>query len=192
MRTFSFTRVNTDSKTIYLTFDDGPEPKITEFILDLLDHYGFKATFFCTGKCAERYPELLKRIQDTGHLVGNHTYSHIKAYDCNAVSYMRDVERADHVLNTQYFRPPNGCLTFLTWLRLRRYKLVYWTKGSKDWCHDVRDFEDGLRILKTTEPGDIILFHFSQELQEGTRAVLPHYLEWLKVNNFTSDSLTGL
>ena len=191
MRQCSLKHVKTDSNTVYLTFDDGPEPGITEFVLDLLDHYGFKATFFCTGKCAEKYPDLMRRIEESGHLIGNHTYSHIKAYDCDSSHiYIEDVVKADRVLHTQYFRPPNGCLTLPIWMGLRKYNVIYWTIGSNDWCHNAEDFEKGLSLLEHTKPGDIILFHFCEELQKGTRAILPRYLRWLKANNYTSHTLT--
>lgn len=192
MRCFSLRRVNIDassSKDVFLTFDDGPEPGITEFVLNQLKDYGFKATFFCTGQCAEKHPELLLRIKDEGHLVGNHTYEHIKAYDRSGSSYIADVEKANCILNTSFFRPPNGCLTLKSWWGLRKYKVIYWTIGSNDWCHTNDQYEKGLQLLQSTRPGDIILFHFSNELEKGTYYILPKYLAWLRSQGLVSKAL---
>lgn len=174
---------------IFLTFDDGPEPGITEFVLDELDKYGFKAMFFCTGSNAERYPELINEIKLRGHDLGNHTYQHIKAYECSRSTYINDVAKAHNVLNVPYFRPPNGCLTISTWWNLRKYRLIYWSAASNDWCHSEDDFKDGLNRLYNSKSGDIILFHFSKELQEGTRYILPKYLKWMSNKGYKSLSI---
>lgn len=179
-----------NDKTVYLTFDDGPEPGITEFVLNELQKYDYKATFFCTGENVEKYPELIKRIVNEGHALGNHTYSHIKAYDIEAKDYVKDIERANVVIHTHLFRPPNGCLTLGAWLRLRRhYKIIYWTIGSGDWRKDSFNYEDAMNLLKTTKAGDIILFHFSNDLEEGTRRLLPDYFEWMGKNSFISETI---
>lgn len=174
---------------IFLTFDDGPEPGITEFILDELDKYGFKAMFFCTGRNAELYPELIKKIKQRGHDLGNHTYTHIKAYECLTSLYVQDTIKANNVLNVSYFRPPNGCLTISTWLKLKKYKIIYWSRGSNDWCHSYEKLEAGLHQLINSNAGDIILFHFCNELGDGTRYILPKYLKWMHNNGFKSLSI---
>lgn len=179
-----------NNKTVYLTFDDGPEPGITEFVLNELQKYDYKATFFCTGENVEKYPELIERIVNEGHALGNHTFSHIKAYDLGAKDFVKDVERANEVIHTHLFRPPNGCLTLGAWLRLRRhYKIIYWTIGSGDWCKGTFDYETSMKLLKTTKAGDIILFHFSNNLEEGTRRLLPDYFEWMGKNRFISETI---
>lgn len=179
-----------NDKTVYITFDDGPEPGITEFVLDELKKYNYKATFFCTGKNVEKHPELIEKILKEGHALGNHTYSHIKAYDIGAKDYVKDVERAGEVIHTHLFRPPNGCLTLEAWLRLRRhYKIIFWTIGSGDWRKDSFEYETSIKLLKSTKAGNIILFHFSNDLEEGTRRLLPDYLEWMTLNNYKTDIL---
>ena len=116
-----------DGNIVYLTFDDGPEPGITEFVLKELDKYGFKATFFCRGDNAEKNLELFALLREKGHTIGNHTFSHIHAYDVSAKCYEDDVNHAEEILHTQWLRPPHGSLTFGAWWRLhKKYKLVFW------------------------------------------------------------------
>lgn len=180
-----------DEGIIYLTFDDGPEPGITEFVLDELRKYDFKATFFCTGKNAEKYPDLVNKIKAEGHTIGNHTYSHTKAYDISWRKYVDDVHKADTLIRSVYFRPPNGCLTMVSWFQLRKkYKIIYWTLGSGDWCKDSFNYEDSMIELQKTKSGDIILFHFSKDLENGTRKLLPDYLVWLNKKGFRSISMS--
>lgn len=182
--------IKTKEKKVYLTFDDGPEPGITEFVLNELEKYSMKATFFCKGSNAEKYPKLMRMILCNEHHVANHTYSHIKAYDISSEEYVKDVEKADEVLHTHIFRPPNGCLRFKAWLKLRKkYKIVYWTIGSGDWLKDNFNKEESMNVLKKTKSGDILLFHFSNDLQMGTRELLPEYLEWLNMNGYKSEVL---
>ena len=183
-------RIQENNNKVYLTFDDGPEPEITEYVLDALREYDYKATFFCTADNTEKYPKLFQKILEDGHRIGNHTFSHRNAYSINSQDFLNDVLRADMVLHTPIFRPPNGCLTLTTWLKLRyKFKIVYWTIGSGDWLKKTFDYNASMEMLRRTHPGDIILFHFSQELQNGTKKLLPAYLHWLKNNGLASDKL---
>lgn len=181
-----------NNKVVYLTFDDGPEPGITEFVLDELQQYDFKATFFCRGDNAENYPELLRRIKDEGHSVGNHTYSHLHSYECSSKLYCEDVERANRVLNTKLFRPPHGSHTLSTFLRLRmRYKSFFWSLNSGDSDMDRYDYSRSLdNLKKRTKVGEIVLFHFCHKHQKETRELLPVYLTWLAENGYRSNAIT--
>lgn len=179
--------IKTNSNNIYLTFDDGPEPDITQFVLNELDKYGFKATFFCKGENAEKYPELLRIILKSGHALGNHTYAHKNAYRINTDSYLADVEKADRFLHTHLFRPPYGCLKFPAYFHLhKKYKIIYWSVGSGDSQKETFELEKNLSHLKNTKAGDIVLFHFSKENKNGTQTLLPIYLKWLKEQGFIS------
>lgn len=190
LKRFYLAHISGTPGVVYLTFDDGPEPGITEFVLDELGKYGYHGTFFCTGRRAEEYPDLIARIYSAGHSIGNHSYSHIPAYEMSGKDYVSDVLRADQVLNAPLFRPPNGCLTFPGWFRLRKkFKIVYWTIGSGDWLKENLNYEEAMERLSKTASGDILLFHFSNDLQLGTRKLLPPYLAWLKGNGFTSEKL---
>jgi len=182
LRKFSYiSTVPSSEKIVYMTFDDGPEEGITEFVLKELEKYGFKATFFCRGDNAEMHPELLKRLQDEGHSIGNHTYNHIHAYETSAKDYTKNVEAADKVLHTSLFRPPHGSLTFATWLRLhKKYQMYFWSLNSGDSDMEVFDYNRSLDNLKTsTKSGDIVLFHFCHRHEKETMQLLPIYLQWL-------------
>lgn len=191
MKLCTINRIGNASKSVYLTFDDGPEPGITEFVLNELDRCGFKATFFCTGQNAENCPELMDEIHRKGHSIGNHSYQHKHAYELDYASYVKDIEKADGVLHTELFRPPNGCLRLSAWLRLRKkYKIIYWSVISGDWRKKSYDVEECKSTLRMTNPGDIILFHFSNEFGTATRELLPWYLKWLSKNGYKSAALS--
>ena len=178
-------------KVVFLTFDDGPEPGITAFVLDELEKYNFKATFFCRGDNANKYPELLARLREQGHSIASHSYSHFHAYSVPAKTYLSDVEKADAVLYTNIFRPPYGSLTIRTWLGLRnKYHIVYWSLNSGD-C-DGRLFDSHVSIChlkEKTKSGDVILFHFCKKHENETRILLPTYLKWLHENSYQSNAI---
>ena len=166
---------------IYLTFDDGPEPGITEFVLDELAKHKAKATFFCAGKNIEKYPELLRRILAESHSIGSHTYSHINAHRVSCRQYLDDVKRFDEQLNTPLFRPPWGALTLRTFFSLRKKKnIVLWHLSSDDFSQEKFNLSHSLEQLKKgTKQGVIVLFHFCHRHENETRQILPLYLDWL-------------
>ena len=181
----SIVNIPSHHKNIYLTFDDGPEDGITEFVLSELDKYGFKATFFCRGDNAEKHPELLQLLRDKGHAIGNHTYGHLHAYDSSAQEYAVDVAKADAILNTRLMRPPHGSLSFRAWWKIRKYKIVYWALNSEDSSLGSFNYAQAINHLKSkTSPGDVILFHFCHRHENETRQILPSYLSWLHEQGF--------
>lgn len=184
-------KINSSDKVVYLTFDDGPEPGITEFVLDELNKYGYKATFFCRGDNAQAYPELLQRIKEEGHCLANHTYSHMHSYHISSSSYVRDVHKCDSILNTRLFRPPHGSLTLCSWLRLRnKYDIYFWSLNSGDSNMSLFDFQKNIdRLKKNTSSGDIVLFHFCIKHENETKKILPEYFLWLSENGYKSDKL---
>ena len=177
-------------KSVFLTFDDGPEPLITEFVINELEKYGFKATFFCRGDNAEKYPKLLELITNKGHALGNHTYSHINSFNTKSKEYCADIEKAATVIHTNLFRPPWGSLTLSAFLCIiRKYNIIYWSLTSGD---SVRDFDKSFylnRLMSLTKPGDIILFHFCSKHDNVTKLLLPDYLLWLNNEGFKSISI---
>lgn len=186
LRHFESRILPTDGKVVYLTFDDGPEPGITEFVLDELDKYDFKATFFCRGDNAEKNPQLLSLLKSQGHGLGNHTYSHLHSYEVGAKTYINDVDKADNVLHTELFRPPHGSLTFAAWLKLqKKYCIYFWSLNSGDSDLQLFDYNRSVDNLKAnTKSGDIVLFHFCHRHEKETRKVLPEYLQWLYENGY--------
>lgn len=183
----ALSKVKGKNRVVYLTFDDGPEEGITQFVLDELDKHAFKATFFCTGKNASKNEKLLQQIIYKGHTVANHTYSHLVSYNISHEDYVEDVEAASKVIKSILFRPPCGCLTLPSWLRLfRKYRIVYWSVNSGDSRKEKFDYVDSVKALRKTKAGDIILFHFSIEHAKATKLLLPGYLVWLHDNGFRS------
>lgn len=184
-------RISTATNVVYLTFDDGPEPGITDFVLEELNRYGFKATFFCRGDNAEKTPLLIERIRQEGHSIANHTYSHIHSYNMGGKEYADDVHRCDSILGTNLFRPPHGSLKLSAWLRLRKdYKIFFWSLNSGDSDMNRYDYDRSINTLKTrTKPGDIVLFHFCHKHEKETRELLPVYLQWLKDKGLKSEKL---
>ena len=190
IRHYEVDRIKTAGNVVYLTFDDGPEPGITGFVLDELGKYGFKATFFCRGDNAEKHPELLEQLRTEGHAIGNHTYSHLHAYNVSAKEYLNDVEKADRVLHTSLFRPPHGSLTFRTWWRLRKRTIVFWSLNSGDSDMERFDYENSMSRLKSkTKPGGVVLFHFCHKHENETKKILPAYLKWLSENGLEGKAM---
>lgn len=188
---FEVRRIKTKEKVIFLTFDDGPEPNITEFILEELRKYKAKATFFCKGKNAEKYSDLLEKIKKDGHMLGNHTYSHISGLNTQTEKYVEDVEKADEIIDSNLFRPPWGSINISTFFKLmRKYKIVYWSLISGDTDLDKFNKEKSLNKLKSkTCSGDIVLFHFCMRHENETKALLPEYLDWLYKNGYHSEAI---
>lgn len=188
---FEVMRKKTSSKIIYLTFDDGPDPGITNFIIGELNKYNYKATFFCLGKNAEKYPNLIHMIRKEGHRIGNHTYSHLNSFKTSSIEYLEDVNKADVILKTNLFRPPWGCLTIHSFLSLwRNYKVIYWSLSSGDSKLEKFNLDkEFTRIQKCTKKGDIVLFHFCKLHESETKRILPKYLEWLQVEGYISHPL---
>ena len=192
IRLFITNSIENSQSIVYLTFDDGPESGICEFVLNELKKYNFKATFFCRGDNAEQNHLLLDRIISEGHAVGNHTYSHLHSYNCTSREYYNDVEKADRVLNTFLFRPPHGSLTLVSYLKLRKkYKSYFWSLNSGDSDMEHYDFNRSIcRLKSNTKPGDIVLFHFCKRHEKETRELLPVYLAWLNDNGYSSKAIT--
>ena len=177
--------LTTDEAVVFLTFDDGPEPGITEFVLEELNKYGFKATFFCRGDNAENNKELMTMIIEKGHSIGNHTYSHLHAYNVSAKTYIDDVNKADSFLHTSLFRPPHGSLTLRTWWKLKNRKIVFWSLNSEDSSMGHFNYEHAIKLLKSnTKAGDVVLFHFCHKHESESRQILPVYLKWLSDNDY--------
>lgn len=167
-------------KEVFLTFDDGPTPEITEWILKTLSNYNAKATFFCLGKNAEMYPDLASKILSEGHALGNHTYSHQKGFSMNVERYMQDVDLADEFLHTPLFRPPYGRITPSQARRLSdRYKIIMWNVLSRDYSSVVSEEACAKTVVKHTKSGSIVVFHDSKKSFKNMSYALPILLEHL-------------
>jgi peptidoglycan/xylan/chitin deacetylase (PgdA/CDA1 family) len=188
-------RIKTKSKIVYLTFDDGPIPIVTDFVLNILKDANIKAHFFCIGKNVVENPAIYKRILDEGHIVGNHTFNHLNGWKTNADEYLQNIIEANKVINSNFFRPPYGRIT------KRQIKLItknnssfathHWPLTIIMWDVLSGDFDtkiDGEKcyqnIIKNVQPGSIIVFHDSEKAFPRMKDALPKTINWLKANNY--------
>ena len=166
---------------VYLTFDDGPIPEVTPWVLDQLETYGAKATFFSIGDNAERYPEILRDILKRGHAVGNHTQSHCKGSSTTKKEYLDQVQafHKSAEVNTKLFRPPYGRMSAgqASSLLKRGYRIVMWDILSYDWQQELPAQTIYTKLKKHLRPGSILVFHDSLKAEKNLRQVLPKILE---------------
>lgn len=181
-----------NTNAVYITFDDGPTPGVTEFVLETLAVYDFKATFFCIGECVARHPDLFQRIQDEGHSIGNHTYNHLNGWNTQDNIYIKNVDKASKVISSKLFRPPYGRVSLKASEKLRNlgYKIIMWDVLSGDFDSK----RDGLSCLnntkKHTQPGSIIVFHDSIKAEERLKNMFKEYCEFLKQHDYISKAIT--
>jgi peptidoglycan/xylan/chitin deacetylase (PgdA/CDA1 family) len=178
--------LNSDNNTVYLSFDDGPTPGVTEKVLDILKTYNIRATFFCIGRNAERYPDLFSRIISEGHSIGNHTYSHLNGFKTGNKDYYNDIQLAGTVTPSDLFRPPYGMIrpSQINYLR-KRFKIIMWDIMSYDYDPETANEKCLSNVLTSLRPGAIVVFHDSVKASEKVLYALPKVLEFLKENKFT-------
>ncbi|TAF32010.1 MAG: polysaccharide deacetylase family protein [Cytophagales bacterium] len=180
----------TSEKIIYLTFDDGPIPNETEYVLDLLQLAGAKATFFCVGDNVRKHPDIFKRILREGHEVGNHTYNHLNGWNSNLDTYIQNVEACRQVmtqvakdagipLKLRFFRPPYGRLSpQQSGVIKETYQVVMWDVLTGDFDAKLDPIQCYNKAIKNTEQGSIVIFHDSLKAARTMRHVLPLYLDY--------------
>ena len=179
-------RVKTDQQLVYLTFDDGPVPEATPWVLDLLKEQGVKATFFCVGQNVERHPLIYQRIVDEGHAVGNHTYNHVRAWALGHRPYIENAEKAQGLIAGKLFRPPHGQLW--PWsvkdLKKRFDKIVMWDVLSFDYNRKLASDQVLNNVKQYVRKGSIIVFHDSRKAWPHMHVVLPQAIVWLKEQGY--------
>ena len=175
-------RMNPDERTVYLTFDDGPIPEATPYILDVLDQFGAKATFFMVGENAHRYPELLEEVRRRGHAVGNHTYNHIGGLSWSSWKYLYNCHKAHRLLQTRLFRPPHGWMRAVQYrtIRMFGYKVVMWDLVTRDYSRRLTAQDVLENVKRYARNGSIITFHDSLKSIDKLRQILPEALQWLQ------------
>jgi peptidoglycan/xylan/chitin deacetylase (PgdA/CDA1 family) len=181
---------NGTGKKLYLTFDDGPTPAVTNEILDLLDKFNAKATFFCLGRNVERHPEIYSEIIKRGHKTGNHTYSHLKGWETKNKEYFQDIELASQFIESNLFRPPYGRIkrAQIKFLK-KKYSIVLWNVMSHDY-EKLWSKERCLRaVLRYADEGSIIVFHDSEKAVEKVRFILPILLKTFSDKGFSFKKL---
>jgi peptidoglycan-N-acetylglucosamine deacetylase len=183
-------KVKTSSPTLYLTFDDGPIPGLTEWVLDTLKHYNIKATFFCVGQNIENNRAIFDRIINEGHTAANHTYNHIKGFKTKTQEYMSNAGKCESLTNSKLFRPPYGQLKRSQYRSLLEngYRIIMWDVISYD--YEKIHPEDCLKnVLRNTKNGSIILFHDNVKAEENIRYALPKTIEHFLQLNYQFSSL---
>lgn len=179
-----------ESGDVFLTFDDGPIPGVTEWILDELAKWDAKATFFCLGRNAESHPELVRRILTEGHRVGNHTYSHMKGWGTDVERYVEDVDRAAESINGTLFRPPYGHITPVQARALGgRYRILMWNIISRDYNRRISPRTCLDNVIRHVRPGDIVVFHDSKKAFRNMSYALPLTLEHLHAKGMKSKAI---
>ncbi len=178
---------------IYLTFDDGPVPEVTPWVLDQLKEYNAKATFFCVGDNVRKNPELLIRLEKEGHIAGNHTFSHLNAWNSENLDYFHDVRRCAALTHSGLFRPPYGRLKpkqvqFLQ----RHYRIIMWDVLSGDFDRQITPEQCFQNVARNAGPGSIVVFHDSIKASERMRFALPRVLEHFSAQGYRFESLAHL
>jgi len=169
----------TENKNLFLTFDDGPTPEITDWVLEVLKKYNAKATFFCVGQNAEKHPDILNRITNEGHTLGNHTHNHIKGWKHKTKEYLKNVDEASKQITSTLFRPPYGQITPKQGEKLIKlgYKIVMWNVLSFDWEKTVTKETCFDNVISNATKGSIIVFHDSVKASKNMQHALPKVLE---------------
>ena len=168
-------------KVVYLTFDDGPIPETTPWVLDLLDREGIKATFFMVGDNVRKHPHLFEEIKRRGHSYGNHTMHHLQGFRTPSRQYLRDILEADEIIDSSLFRPPDG---IMRWGQARvikaHFNVVMYDLVTRDYSKKLNADEVLANVKKYTRKGSIIVFHDSLKAWRNLKDALPAAIKWLK------------
>ena len=191
--------VSNNEKKVYLTFDDGPIPEATSWVLEELLKYNAKATFFCIGDNIQKHPELFEKISEAGHSVGNHSYNHLNGWKTQTKTYLENIKRCEDEiyrndsisLHKKLFRPPYGKIKLSQSRALRSlgYEIVMWDVLSADFDTEITNEKCLDNVLSNIKPGSIVVFHDSIKAFKNLEYALPKTLEYLKANGFTCEVL---
>ena len=166
---------------LYLSFDDGPHPEVTPFVLEELKKYGARATFFCIGKNVKEYPQIYKRVLVEGHRVGNHTQNHLNGWKVGDKKYIDNIQAAAERIDSDLFRPPYGRIGVFQSKLLRaapfHYKIVMWEVLSGDFDRSIDAKKCAQNVLRHARPGSIVVFHDSEKAFDRLRDALPVVLK---------------
>lgn len=182
-------------KSVYISFDDGPHPTITPWVLAELQKHNAKATFFCVGKNVQQYPDVYQQILETGHAVGNHTYSHLNGWQTADEEYLEDIRKATSQISSHLFRPPYGRIKksqakrVATALKKENAKVVMWDVLSADFDVTLSGEKCINTVLKYTEPGSIVVFHDSEKAFPRLKIALPVVLKRFTERGYTLERL---
>lgn len=173
-------------KILYLTFDDGPTPEISDWTLDILKSYNAKATFFCVGENVNACPDIYDRIINDGHAIGNHTYNHIKGWKSTTQEYLDNIDKAATVIDSKLFRPPYGQILPKQSSAISKldYKIIMWNILSQDWDSSISKEKCARNVINNASKGDIVVFHDSKKASHNMKYALPLVLEHFSKNGY--------
>lgn len=175
---------------VFLTFDDGPIPEETPWVLDLLDRYGIKATFFMVGDNVRRHPELYAEVRRRGHNVGNHTMHHLQGMKVRSVRYLRDISEADALIDSPLFRPPHGLLRWKQAKAIKQhYNIVMYDLVTRDYSRKLNGEQVLRNVKRYARDGSLIVFHDSLKALDNLRYALPRAIEWLQQEGYRFESI---
>ena len=181
----AYWRMNASERAVYLTFDDGPIPEVTPWVLDVLDRYHIKATFFMVGDNVRKHPDEYRMVVERGHRIGNHTYNHLKGFKEDPEYYMANIEKADSYLATNLFRPPHGFMRLSQYRVLReRYRIIMWDLVTRDYNSKFTGEQVLQKVKRYARPGSIITFHDSLRSVNNLHYALPRAIEWLLAEGY--------
>ena len=172
-----------EEKKIYLTFDDGPIPSLTEFVLEELAKYNAKATFFCVGHNIQKHPSIFNQLIQQNHQIGNHTFYHRNGWKTKTKEYVKDIEKCNELISEKtgikcsLFRPPYGLITRRQVRNLSSYKIIMWDMLSGDFDQKIKKEKVLEKSIKYTESGSIALFHDNIKATTNIKHTLPFYLD---------------
>ncbi|MFT4536769.1 MAG: peptidoglycan/xylan/chitin deacetylase (PgdA/CDA1 family) [Saprospiraceae bacterium] len=170
-----------DTKKVYLTFDDGPVPEATPWVLDVLKEAEIKATFFCVGENVKKYPEIYQRILEEGHTVGNHTYNHLNAWKTKSNDYLSNIDLANDEIDSKLFRPPYGKLSPKLSKKIDAdYDIIMWDILSGDFDSNISAEKCLTNVTAKAREGSIIVFHDSVKAIDKLKFVLPKVIDFFK------------
>lgn len=174
----------------YLTFDDGPHPEITPWVLNTLKQHNAKATFFLVGENAAKHPELVQQIIDEGHHIGNHTFNHLKGWSSSSYKYYKNTLKCEEYFKTPLFRPPHGRISRSQHKRLaKKFAIVMWSVLSGDYDKMIQPKTIISEVVKSTVPGSVIVFHDSVKAEKNLKASLPEVLNQLRAKKLISEAI---
>jgi peptidoglycan/xylan/chitin deacetylase (PgdA/CDA1 family) len=174
-------RKDSSEKVIYLTFDDGPVPEVTPFVLDILDQFNLKATFFCEGENVQRYPELYKQIVSLGHKTGNHTFNHLNGFKETTDEYIYNIDKASEYIDSSLMRPPYGRITHRQKQLIQsRFQIIMWDLLTRDYNRKLTPEFILNNIKRHSRNGSIVVFHDSIKAKDNMLAALPLAIEFWK------------
>jgi peptidoglycan/xylan/chitin deacetylase (PgdA/CDA1 family) len=181
------------NKEIYLTFDDGPIPEVTPWVLDMLEAYRAKATFFCVGDNVRKYPSIYRQVIDAGHSVGNHTLNHLSGWATENISYFHNIRHCARMVHSGLFRPPYGKLrpSQIQFLQ-RHYQIIMWDVLSGDFDKDISPEDCTRNVIEHAEPGSIVVFHDSLKAETNLRYTLPIVLKHFTENGYSFSALKNV